>query len=118
MGAVYLAERADGEFKQFVAIKLIKRGMDSDFIIKRFRHERQILANLEHQNIARLFDGGTTSEGLPYLVMEFIEGETLYNYCDSQKDEFVRAFADFSANLFGGRFRSQRSNHSPRHQTE
>ncbi len=85
MGAVYLAERADGEFSQFVAIKLIKRGMDSEFIIKRFRHERQILANLEHPNIARLFDGGTTDEGLPYLVMEFIEGETLYRYCDSQK---------------------------------
>ncbi|MCW5961811.1 MAG: protein kinase [Pyrinomonadaceae bacterium] len=85
MGAVYLAERADGEFTQFVAIKLIKRGMDSDFIIKRFRHERQILANLEHQNIARLFDGGTTADGLPFLVMEFIEGESLYHFCDSKK---------------------------------
>ncbi len=85
MGAVYLGTRADGEFEQHVAIKLIKRGMDSDFIIKRFRHERQILANLEHPNIARLFDGGTTADGLPYLVMEFIEGETLYRYCDSQK---------------------------------
>ncbi len=85
MGAVYLAMRDDGEFLQNVAIKLIKRGMDSDFIVKRFRHERQILANLEHPNIARLFDGGTTSEGLPYLVMEFIEGETFYRYCDSQK---------------------------------
>lgn len=85
MGAVYLAERADGEFQQKVAIKLIKRGMDSDFIIKRFRHERQILASFEHPHIARLLDGGTTSEGLPYFVMEFVEGDTLYNYCDSQK---------------------------------
>ncbi|MEZ5424727.1 MAG: protein kinase [Pyrinomonadaceae bacterium] len=85
MGAVYLAERADGEFKQYVAVKLIKRGMDSDFIVRRFRHERQILANLEHQNIARLFDGGTTPEGLPYFIMEFIEGETFYRYCDANK---------------------------------
>ncbi|MEO8648646.1 MAG: protein kinase [Acidobacteriota bacterium] len=83
MGAVYLAERADGEFQQTVAIKLIKRGMDSDFIIRRFRHERQILASFEHPFIARLLDGGTTSEGVPYFVMEYIPGETLYKYCDS-----------------------------------
>ena len=82
MGAVYRAERADGEFSQKVAIKLIKRGMDSDFIIRRFRHERQILASFEHPFIARLLDGGTTKDGIPYFVMEFIEGETLYNYCD------------------------------------
>ena len=64
MGAVYLGERADGEFKQKVAIKLIKRGMDSDFIIRRFRHERQILASFEHPFIARLLDGGTTARRL------------------------------------------------------
>ncbi len=85
MGAVYLAERADGEFEQRVAIKLIKRGMDSDFIIRRFRHERQILASFEHPFIARLLDGGTTKEGIPYFVMEYIEGETLYRYCDKQR---------------------------------
>ncbi|HKX83192.1 MAG TPA: serine/threonine-protein kinase, partial [Pyrinomonadaceae bacterium] len=84
MGAVYLAERSDGEFRQRAAIKLIKRGMDSDFIIRRFRHERQILASFEHPFIARLLDGGTTSEGVPYFVMEYIEGDTLYNYCDSK----------------------------------
>src|SRR3982750_4644100 len=84
MGAVYLAERADGEFNQRVAIKLIKRGMDSDFIIRRFRHERQILASFEHPFIARLLDGGTTTAGIPYFVMEYIDGETLYNYCDSR----------------------------------
>src|SRR5688572_9482904 len=82
MGAVYLAERADGEFQQRVAIKLIKRGMDTDFIVRRFRHERQILASFEHPFIARLLDGGTTSDGVPYFVMEYIEGETFYNYCD------------------------------------
>lgn len=84
MGAVYLGERVDGEFDQRVAVKLIKRGMDSDFIIRRFRHERQILASFEHPFIARLLDGGTTEDGVPYFVMEFVEGETLYNYCDSR----------------------------------
>ncbi|MDQ6785742.1 MAG: protein kinase [Acidobacteriota bacterium] len=85
MGAVYLAERADGEFRQRVAIKLIKRGMDTDFIVRRFRHERQILANLDHPNIARLLDGGTTEDRLPYFVMEFVNGEPLYQYCDERQ---------------------------------
>ena len=85
MGAVYLAERADGEFQQRVAIKLIKRGMDSDFIIRRFRHERQILASFEHPFIARLLDGGTTNDSVPYFVMEFVEGETFYNYADGKR---------------------------------
>ena len=82
MGVVYEAERADGEFYQKVAIKLIKRGMDTDFIIKRFRHERQIAATLNHPNIARLLDGGTTEDNLPYFVMEFIKGEPLYKFCE------------------------------------
>lgn len=85
MGAVYQAERADGEFQQTVAIKLIKRGMDTDFIVRRFRHERQILASFEHPFIARLLDGGTTPDGVPYFVMEYIEGQTLYNYCDERR---------------------------------
>jgi len=80
MGVVYLAVRADGEFEQKAAVKLIKRGMDTDFIIKRFRHERQIVANLNHPNIARLLDGGTLEDGSPYFVMEFIEGEPLLRY--------------------------------------
>ncbi len=85
MGAVYLAERNDGEFSQLAAIKLIKRGMDSDFIVRRFRHERQILASFEHPHIARLLDGGTTPDGTPYFIMEYIEGESLYRYCDKRK---------------------------------
>jgi serine/threonine protein kinase/tetratricopeptide (TPR) repeat protein len=85
MGAVFLAERADGEFSQKVAIKLIKRGMDTDFIVRRFRHERQILATLDHPNVARLLDGGTTDEGTPYFVMEYIEGEPLHSYCDQNR---------------------------------
>ncbi len=85
MGAVYLAERADGEFRQKVAVKLIKRGMDTDFVVKRFRHERQILAALNHPNVARLIDGGTSKDGLPYFVMEYVEGVPLYRFCDKQK---------------------------------
>ncbi len=85
MGAVYEAVRADKEFQMRVAIKLVKRGMDTDFILRRFRTERQILAALEHPHIARLLDGGTTEDGLPYFVMEFIEGQPLYNYCDSNQ---------------------------------
>jgi len=84
MGAVYLAIRADDEFQKRVAIKLVKRGMDTDFILRRFRQERQILASLDHPYIARLLDGGTTDDGLPYFVMEYIEGLPLTNYCDTQ----------------------------------
>ncbi len=81
MGAVYAASRADGQFSQHVAIKLVKRGMDSDEILSRFRHERETLAALNHPNIARLLDGGVTSSGRPYLVMEFVEGRTVDEYC-------------------------------------
>jgi len=85
MGAVYEAVRDDKEFQRRVAIKLVKRGMDTDFILRRFRKERQILAALDHPNIARLLDGGTTHDGLPYFVMEFIEGQPLYLYCDERQ---------------------------------
>ena len=84
MGAVYLAFRADNEFRKRVAIKLIRGGMESDFLIRRFKNERQILARLEHPNIARLVDGGTTADGLPYFVMEYVEGEPLLQYCESR----------------------------------
>src|SRR5712692_3262272 len=85
MGSVYLAARADESFDKQVALKLIKRGMDSDAIIKRFVMERQILANLDHPNIARLIDGGTTEDGLPYFVLEYVEGTTITRYCDQHK---------------------------------
>lgn len=85
MGAVYRAERADGEFRQRVAVKLIKRGMDTDLILKRFRRERQILAALNHPNIAYFLGGGSTDDGRPYFVMEYIEGEPLYAYCDEKR---------------------------------
>jgi Tol biopolymer transport system component/serine/threonine protein kinase/tetratricopeptide (TPR) repeat protein len=85
MGAVYLAERADDAFRKRVAIKLIKRGMDTDYVLRRFRNERQILASLDHPNIAHLLDGGTTDDGLPYFVMEYIEGEPINQYCDKRR---------------------------------
>ena len=85
MGTVYLGMRADDQYKKRVAIKLVRRGMDTDNILSRFRHERQILASLDHPNIARLLEGGTTEDGLSYFVMEYIEGQTIDEYCDAQK---------------------------------
>lgn len=85
MGAVYRASRVDGEFDQTVAVKLIKRGMDTDMILRRFRRERQILASLNHPNIAYFLGGGSTEDGLPYFVMEFIDGLPLYKYCNRNK---------------------------------
>lgn len=81
MGSVYLAARADDAYQKFVAIKLIRRGMDTD-IVRRFHTERQILATLDHPNIARLLDAGSTEDGLPYFVMEYIEGDPIDKYCD------------------------------------
>lgn len=81
MGAVYLAERADGNFEQRVAIKIIRRGMDTVEMLRRFHIERQILASLDHPNIARLIDGGTTEDGLPYYAMEYVEGRSIDQYC-------------------------------------
>ncbi|NNE35492.1 MAG: serine/threonine protein kinase, partial [Rhodothermales bacterium] len=97
MGAVYLAERSDGEFEQQVALKLIKRGMDSEQILRRFRSERQILARLQHPNIARLLDGGITAEGQPYFAMEYVEGEPIDRYCDDHRltiDQRLALFQD------------------------
>ena len=85
MGAVYLAGRADSEFRHEVALKIIKRGMDTDAIVRRFRTERQILADFKHPNIARLLDGGTTSDGVPYLVMEYVQGQPITAYCDQRR---------------------------------
>jgi eukaryotic-like serine/threonine-protein kinase len=83
MGAVYLGVRDDDAFQKRVAIKVLKRGMDTDSIVRRFRNERQILAGLEHPNIAGLFDGGTTPDGRPYFAMEYVEGRPLADYCEA-----------------------------------
>ena len=82
MGNVYLAERADGQFQQTVALKLIRRGLDTDDILSRFAFERQILAGLDHPHIARLYDGGVTDDGRPYFAMEYVQGEPITDYCD------------------------------------
>ena len=82
MGAVYLAERADDQYRQQVAIKFVRGGLATPELERRFRAERQILADLVHPNIARLLDGGTGDDGTPYLVMEYIEGEPIDVYCE------------------------------------
>src|SRR5579872_894949 len=81
MGAVYLAVRDDDEYRKQVAIKVVKPGMDTDEVLGRFRHERQILANLDHPFIARLLEGGTTSKGRPFFVMDYVEGVPLDVFC-------------------------------------
>lgn len=85
MGEVFLARRADDQFQKQVAIKLIRVGEASPFIIGRFRNERQILASLDHPNIAHLLDGGTTEDGIPYLVMELVQGVPIDLYCDAHR---------------------------------
>ena len=82
MGTVYLAERDDEQYRQQVAIKLINPGLGGELIRRRFRNEMQILADLNHPNIARLFDGGETADGVPYLVMEYVAGSPINDYCD------------------------------------
>ena len=95
MGTVYLADRADGQFEQRVALKLIRPGMGRHEILRRFLQERQILARLQHPNIARLLDGGITAEGQPYFAMEFVDGQPITEYCDARRlgiDERLHLF--------------------------
>ena len=100
MGAAYLAERIDGVYHRRVAIKLIKRGMDTDAIVRRFLHERQILANLNHPNIAMLLDGGSTEDGRPYFIIEYVEGLPIDVFCNEnglsveQRLQLVRAVCE------------------------
>ena len=96
MGTVFLAEHCGQGFSQRVALKLIKRGMDTNAVLGRFLMERQILAGLEHPNIARLYGGGSTSDGLPYFVMEYVEGQSIRDFCDNQRfdiNERLRLFS-------------------------
>jgi serine/threonine protein kinase/tetratricopeptide (TPR) repeat protein len=85
MGSVYLARRVDAEFEQQVAVKLIRDGDESAPIVARFKAERQILARLDHPNIAKLLDGGRTSQGQPYFVMEYVPGRPITEYCDAER---------------------------------
>jgi serine/threonine protein kinase len=95
LGTVYLAARADDAYQKEVALKLLRRGLDTQDVLQRFRNERQILARLEHPNIARLIDGGTSGDGLPYFVMEYVQGEPLHTYCEHRRlttDERLQLF--------------------------
>jgi eukaryotic-like serine/threonine-protein kinase len=95
MGTVYLAGRCDGVYEQKVALKLIRSGMDTPENVARFERERYILAGLSHPNIAGLIDGGVTDFGLPYLVMEYVDGRPIHTYCDEERlsvHERIRLF--------------------------
>src|SRR5262249_49122110 len=97
MGVVWLAERADGQFEQGAALKLIKRGMDSDAGLARFLRERRILGRLQHPRIAHLLDGGIAADGRPYFAMEYIDGLPLLHYCHEHKtklEDRIRLFLD------------------------
>ncbi len=82
MGNVYLAERADQAFEKRAAVKIVRAGLSSEDILRRFRHERRVLASLDHPNIARVLDGGVTDDGVPFLVMEYVEGDPIDAWCE------------------------------------
>jgi eukaryotic-like serine/threonine-protein kinase len=85
MGSVYLAERADGEFRKRVALKLVRPGLLDDHVLRRFQNERQTLAVLDHPAIIKLLDAGQTDDGIPYLVTEYVEGQPIDQYCAARK---------------------------------
>ena len=85
MGVVYEAFRADGHYEQRAAVKVIKRGMETDFVIERFTRERRIMAQLDHPNIARLLDGGATKDGRPYFIMEYVAGREISEHCEADR---------------------------------
>ena len=95
MGVVYLASRADDQYRKRVAIKVIPAGATSHETVRHFRRERQILASLDHPNIARLLDGGTTTDGSPYIVMEYVEGDAIDRYCDRHELSLVERLRMF-----------------------
>jgi len=97
MAVVYLAERADDQYRKRVAIKMLQPGTNKDEILRRFRNERQALAALDHPSIVRLLDGGSTEEGLPYLIMEYVEGVRIDEYCDTHKLSITKRLQLFCA---------------------
>ncbi|MBZ5549120.1 MAG: protein kinase [Acidobacteriia bacterium] len=127
MGEVYRAVRADGQYTKEVAVKLVRGGRDSAFVLERFRNERQILATLDHPNIARLLDGGTTDDGVPYLVMELIEGVRIDSYCDAHTLSITERRAHsfdhgapevVPAGVWGSAVRASAAGHSSRYQAQ
>src|SRR4051794_5767979 len=100
MGTVWLARRADEQFEKMVAVKLLKRGTDTEEVLRRFETEWRMLARLQHPNIAHLFDAGTTDDGLPYFVMEYVAGVPVTNFCLQNKlsvEERLRLFLKICA---------------------
>ena len=95
MGTVYLAERDDQHYRKQVAIKVVKRGMDTADVLGRFRYERQILANLDHPYVARLIDGGSTPDGRPFFVMDYVQGQPIDDYCNNQNLDVAARFRLF-----------------------
>jgi len=96
MAVVFLAVRADDEYQKEVAIKLVQPGLDTHEQLSRFRNERQTLADLDHPNIVKLLDGGSTADGSPFLVMDYVEGSPIDDYCDQHKrpiDERLQLFS-------------------------
>ena len=118
MATVYAGERDDREFERKVAVKILRRGMDTADIVRRLRRERQILASLDHPNIARLLDGGSTADGRPFVVMEHIEGEPIDVYCEKRGLDLAARSAALSADLRRGAFCASQPDPAPRHQNE
>jgi serine/threonine protein kinase len=97
MGSVYLAARTDQVYRKTVAFKVVRPEASSEDVIRRFQQEREIVAGLDHPNIARLLDGGTTPEGLPYFVMEFVDGQPIDVYCDQHQRSMTERLKLFRA---------------------
>jgi serine/threonine protein kinase len=100
MGVVYLAERADRDVQKFAAVKVLKRGLDTEAFLRRFQQERQILSAIRHPGVAAFLDAGETSDGRPYYVMEYVDGQPITSYCDMHRldvEERLRLFQDVCA---------------------
>lgn len=108
MGCVYLAERSDGAYRKQVAIKLVLPSANADAMVARFQHEREILASLDHPNIARLLDGGATDEGWPYFVMEYVDGKPIHTWCDERRLSVSQRLELFRDVLSAVRYAHQR----------
>ena len=115
MGTVWMAEQTE-PVKRLVALKVIKAGMDSRQVLARFEAERQALALMDHPNIAKVLDAGTTADGRPYFVMELVKGVPITEFCDEQQLTPRRAAGTVRAGLPGGPARPPEGGHPPRPQ--
>ena len=115
MGVVYMAEQQQ-PVRRKVALKIIKPGMDTRQVVARFEAERQALAVMDHPNIARVFDAGTTEAGRPYFVMELVHGVPITEFCDEKQLTPRERLELFVAGLPGDPARAPEGDHPPRHQ--